>query len=464
MPALRVAVIGGGIAGLTAAHAVRRARPDVAVTVFESTRRLGGMLRTTELGGRRVEEGADAFLVRVPEAALLAREAGVGLVHPSTGQAAVWSRGRLRPLPRGTVLGIPADLAALARSEILSPAGLARVPADLLLPGARQLTDVSVGRYVAARMGREVVDRLVDPLLGGVYAGRADDLGLQAVLPRLVPALARHRSLLLAARSLAPTAGDCGPVFGAPEGGTGELADAVARASGAEVRLGATVRELARTPAGWRLTTGSAADPATVEVDAVVLAAPLAAQVRLLRPVLPLAAALLGSVGAASVAVVGLVLELRDGVLPAYSGWLVPAVEGRLTKAVTLSGRKWAHLADRPVLVRASVGRAGEEDDLQVDDEGLVRRVLAELQEAAGVRADLVEARVTRWGGALPQYGVGHLELVRQVLAAVATQPGLAVCGSAYDGVGVPAVIRSARAAATRVLAGLPAGGHWVHG
>jgi oxygen-dependent protoporphyrinogen oxidase len=443
-----VAVVGGGITGLAAAHELLRRRPDVRVLVLEASARVGGKLRASEVGGLLVDEGADSMLRRVPDAVQLVEQVGLGgsVVAPRTGAASIWTRGALRPLPTGTVLGVPADLAALARSGVLGAAALNRVLLDLVLPGAPVQGDVTVGDLVGRRLGREVVDRLVDPLLGGVYAGRADRLSLQATLPQLAGPASRSRSLLLAARAARPRSLPEGPVFAGLSGGLGTLPAAVAAASGAEVRTGTTVRRLSRTRTGWRLETGSAAEPGTLEVDAVVLAVPAAPAARLLRDVAPTAAAEVATLDYASVGIVTLVL---DGPSPGTgSGYLVPAVEGRTTKAVTFASRKWAHLPDRPAVVRASVGRHGEEADLQRDDAELVALVQAELSEAAGTLPRLVDARVTRWGGALPQYAVGHLDRVVRVRAAIARQPGLAVAGAAYDGVGVPACIRSGRAAA----------------
>jgi oxygen-dependent protoporphyrinogen oxidase len=335
---------------------------------------------------------------------------------------------------------------------VLSAAGLARVPLDLALPGHGHADDVTVGDLVGRRLGREVVERLVDPLLGGVYAGRADRLSLHATLPQLVRPVAASRSLLLATRNARATATPyTGPVFRGLPGGLGRLSEAVARAGGAEVRLGTTVRGLARTATGWRLELGSAADPEHLDADAVVLAVPAAPAARLLRDLAPAAAEELGRLEYASVAIVTLVL---DGPAPgAGSGYLVPAVEGRTTKAVTFTSRKWAHYAGGPAVVRASVGRAGESADLQRSDEELVELVLAELGATVGPLPDVVDTRVVRWGGGLPQYAVGHLDLVARVHAAVARHPGLVVAGAAYGGVGVPAVARSGREAAQRVTA-----------
>ncbi len=461
MPAPRhVVVVGGGISGLAAAWFLHRdGPPGLRVSVLEGSDRLGGALRSGELAGVPVDRGAEALLLRRPEAVDLARAAGLGedLEDAATTSASVWSRGALRPLPAGTVMGVPGDLRRLARTGLLTGRELSRIPLDAWLPRTRIGEDVSVGRYVTARVGRAVLDRLVEPLLGGVYAGRADDLSLEATLPQLAPYVRHERSLLAAVRASrvgAPAAD--GAVFGAPRGGVGRLPQAVARLCGAQVRTGAPVREVARTPTGWRLTVGPASGPEQVLADAVVLAVPAAPAARLLREVVPGAARELAQVRTASMAVVGLAFARRSfPTPPAGSGFLVPPVEGRAVKAVTFSSNKWGwsrRAAPGLLVVRASLGRAGEEAVLQRDDADLIDLALADLTDLLGATDPPVDAQVTRWGGALPQYAVGHRGRVERVRAAVAEVPGMAVCGAAYDGLGVPACVATAERAAREVL------------
>ncbi|MGH8893273.1 MAG: protoporphyrinogen oxidase [Actinomycetes bacterium] len=455
-----VVVVGGGIAGLAAAWFLHRDGPaGLRVTVLEQSPQVGGKLRIGELAGVPLDEGAESLLLRRPEAVDLAREVGLGdeLEDALTSSAAVWTRGAMHPLPAGTVMGVPGDLRPLAGTGLLTSRELARIPLDAWLPRTRVREDVSVGRYVTARLGRAVLDRLVEPLLGGVYAGRADQLSLEATLPQLAPHVRRERSLMAAVRACrAESEAVDGAVFGAPRGGVGRLPLAVARSAGADIRTGVTVRELSRTPTGWRLTLGPTRDPEELLADAVVLAVPAAPAARLLRHEVPHAATELGQVRYSSVAVVALAFPAAAFPTPPQgSGFLVPPVDGRAVKAVTFSSCKWGWFAREAaglVVVRASLGRAGEEAVLQRDDPELVDLALADLTDALGVTDPPVDARVTRWGGGLPQYAVGHRTRVERVRTAVAAVPGLAVCGAAYDGVGIPACVATAGRAAREVL------------
>ncbi len=425
-------MLGAGISGLVAAAELERLGHDV--TIWDPAIRAGGKLRTGDIAGVAVDEGAESMLVRVPEGSELARSLGLTLIHPATTQASLLVSGRLRPLPAGTVLGVPTSLRGLL--PVLGPLGVARAAADLVLPATPGPPgppgpDRTVGELVSARVGRRVVERLVDPLLGGVYAGRADDLAVSMVAPTLVDP---GRSLLRTAAARRAAAPATGPVFGSVAGGLGGLAATLAGSLGVQWRLGTAVRRLVRASEGFSVE----GEP----VDGVVLAVPGAPAARLLRgfvadenlPVLPYA----------SVAIVTLVLSAPPPL--AGSGFLVAAGEHRMVKGVTLVSQKWGWDAEAPVVVRASVGRYGQIGDLAHDDTELAFLAAAELAEITGFRGRVLARRVTRWDAALPQYRPGHLRRTEALRRAL--PPGVVVAGAAYDGVGIPACIRSGRAAA----------------
>jgi protoporphyrinogen/coproporphyrinogen III oxidase len=463
----RIAVVGGGISGVAAAWFLRDALGREAdITLFEQRDAVGGHLRVSDVAGMPVDEGAESLLARRPEAVELARAAGLGesIVHPAQVGAGIWSGGEMHSMPASMVMGVPADPSSLA--GLLSADEIAEVahldhPDN---PGMPIDADVAIGRLVAERMGQAVADRLVEPLLGGVYAGRAEQLSLDATVPALAAAAREHRSLRAAVdavRQGAPSTG--GPVFAGLTGGVGRLPEAVLRASGALVHTGVTVRELRRMEAGWELVTGPVPSPEVFAADAVVLAVPAAPAARLLRGIADAAAAELAAVETASMAIVTMALPASAfPEPPSSSGFLVPPSEQRTIKAVTFSSVKWPWLrsqAGELVVARASIGRHGQEHELQKDDSDLVELALSDLRATTGVTGRPVDVRVTRWGGALPQYAVGHLDRVQRIQAAISTVPGLAVCGAVYAGVGVAACIGTARNAAERVVAGAR-GGH----
>ncbi len=445
----RVVVVGAGIAGLVAARDLVAAGHRV--TVLESTDRVGGKLRREPVAGIAVDVGAEAMLNRRPEGVDLARELGLAVEHPAIASSRIFSRGALRPLPR-SLMGVPLDLDALAASGVLSDEGLAAARREGALPAEVVDGDVTVGDLVDRRFGPEVTDRLVEPLLGGVYAGQARRISARAAVPQLV-AMAERGSVLAQAPA-APTTYDL-PVFAGLPGGMAGLTDALA--AGADVRLGATVRELARTPDGFRLVVGPTTAPEEVLADAVVLATPAAPAGRLLAGVAPTAASELASVETASVVVVTFAFRAADApdlAATDSSGFLAPPVEALRIKASTFSFAKWGWVreaGDGLLLMRTSLGRHGEEVALQATDEELVAWSLADLATVTGLRAQPVDTHVQRWGGGLPQYALGHLDRVARVRAAVASVPGLAVCGASYDGVGIPAVIASARRAVAQI-------------
>jgi len=438
---VRVIVVGGGLAGLTAGYLL--AGEGHEATVLEGAAEPGGKLRRTEVGGVVVDVGAEAMLNVRPEGVQLAEELGLEVVHPAVQSSRIWTRGALRPLPR-SVMGVPLDLDELRDSGVLSDEGLARARAER--PGVPVDDDVSVGELVASRLGNEVVDRLVEPLLGGVYAGHARRLSARATTPQLF-AIAQRGRLLDA--QLPPPSDR--PVFAGLPGGMARLAEELA--GRVTVRTGTPVRELLRTAEGFTVVAGATTVPERVEADAVVLATPAAPTARLLADVAPAAAAELAEIEYASVVVVTLAFRVDDvRGLDDSSGFLVPPIDGRAVKASTFSFAKWAWVreagAERGLVhLRTSLGRRGEETTLRRTDDDLVSASLSDLAEASGVTAAPVAAHVQRWGGGLPQYAVGHLDRVARIRSAVGEVPRLAVCGAAYDGVGIPAVIGSARAA-----------------
>jgi oxygen-dependent protoporphyrinogen oxidase len=451
----QVVVVGGGIAGLAAA--LRLASAGVAVTLVESTAAVGGKLRISEVAGVAVDEGAEMFLRRVPEALSLVDALGrsAELVSPQSTSASLWSRGELHPMPTGTVMGLPSDPATLR--GVLSAAEVARVTLDRFLPGTAPGEDISVGDWVRRRVGAAVADRLVDPLLGGVYAGRADHLSLAATIPQLPR---DERSLLAAAGRAIPAVPSTEPVFATVTGGMGSLPASVAGAiesAGGVIVTGRAVRRLERTEvAGWRVVHGPTTDEQPIEADAVILALPAAPAARLLAGIARIAATELAAIEAASMAIVTTAWRCDDVPATTSSGYLVPATYRRPVKAVTFASSKWAHVGgDDVAIVRCSIGRHGDVGDLQRDDADLAAAAAAELTTYAGFHGVPIESRVTRWGGALPQYAVGHPDRVARIRASVAEVPGLAACGATYDGVGVPACIRSAHRAVAEVLAGL---------
>ncbi|MEU2263186.1 protoporphyrinogen oxidase [Streptomyces sp. NPDC019645] len=457
----RVVVIGGGIAGLAAAH--RLAVSGVRVTLLEATDRLGGKLRAGEIAGAPVDLGAESMLARRPEAVALARAVGLGdrLQAPATTTASVWTRDALRPMPQGHVMGVPGNPEAL--SGLLSAEGIARIGRERELPPAELGDDVAVGGFVAERLGREVVDRLVEPLLGGVYAGDAYRISMRAAVPALFDAArAAGGNLLDGVREVQRRAAErqeTGPVFMGIDGGIGTLPPAVAdavRAAGGEVLTGTPVLGLTRGTDGWRIRT----DERELTADCIVLATPAWSASALLADAAPAASAELAGVEYASMALVTLAFRRADtDALPAGSGFLVPPVDGRTIKASTFSARKWAWVADGApglFLLRTSVGRYGEEEQLDREDDDLVAASLKDLAEATGLSARPVATEVTRWIGGLPQYPVGHLGRVARIRDAVAALPGLRICGAAYDGVGIPACIGSGQRAADEIIATAP--------
>lgn len=451
-----VVVVGGGISGLVAA--LRLTQGGVGVTVVEPDR-LGGKLQTSVVAGRPVDEGADAFLLRVPWAAALCHDLDLDgeLISPVERSAHVFVAGKRRPLPTGHVMGVPADLDALAASGLLTPEGLARVREDLTLPanpadphlvGA----DVAVGPYLRRRLGDEVVDHLIDPLLGGINAGSTDTMSLAAVVPQLDgaarsgdPSLIRS---CLAHLQRAGNVGDPPPIFATPIGGMARLIDALlAFIPAAEIRHGLRAVAIERRGSGARVELD---DGTSIDADAVIVTTPAHVSAPLLAQVAPGASATLGAIDHSSVAMITMAFDRAAiGDTSGASGCLVPRDQDTLVTAVSYATSKWAQLRDPErddVILRASVGRTGDLRYLDLDDADLQDQVLADLDHIIGITAGPTEVRIGRWDRSLPQYAPGHLDRIDAVEQELAATP-ISVAGMCLRGVGIPACVRSAEEA-----------------
>jgi oxygen-dependent protoporphyrinogen oxidase len=432
----RAAVVGGGIAGLAAAYELRRRLPDASISVHEASDRLGGKIATSTFAGRPVDEGADAFLARVPWGLDLCRELGIDttLVSPAASSAYVWWDGSLRRLPNGLVLGVPTDLEAVRASGIVTEA------VDIH-PAARPLgadEDISVGALVRPQLGDAVFERLVDPLLGGINAGDGDRLGVRAGAPQLAAAAERDRDLVSGLRAAPPAVE--GPVFYAPVGGMGTLVDALVewlRSHDVEMCLESFVRI------------------EDADADGVIVALPAHDARDALCAVAPAAARELDRIEYASVALVTMAFD-RSSVHRALdgSGYLVPRSTGLLMSACSWASSKWAQLDDgKHVIVRVSTGRLGDERFVELDDDTLVAKLLDELAETSAIDGAPNEVRMNRWMRSFPQYQPGHLELVDRIERHLGGEaPYVLVTGAALRGLGVPACIRQGREAAVELV------------
>jgi protoporphyrinogen/coproporphyrinogen III oxidase len=451
-----LAVVGGGISGLAAAwEAVRR---GVDVVVLEAGDRPGGKLRTSPFAGVPLDEAADAFLARAPEAVELCAQMSLDgdLVSPTSSSAYVFAGHALHRLPSDQLLGVPTDLDAVAASGILSPDGIARARADLDAPDDNPGGDESVGALVRRRLGDEVLDRLVGPLVGGTWAADCDRLSLHTATPALAAARDRDASLVrgaAAARAGAAAAGEEDqPVFLAPRGGMARLVGALADVLGDRLQTGAAVESLEHDGTRWRL------EPLGTTADAVVLATPAFVTARLLSTVAPEASHHLAGMDHASVALVSLTVPRAAIAHPLDgTGFLVPRMAGRFVTACSWVNTKWGHLdldADVAVL-RASAGHDGDDRAVAVGDDALVAAMMIDLREMMEIdpAAAPGEVRVNRWRQSFPQPRPGHAATVGTIDAALRRAGDrLATTGAWRLGVGIPACIRGAHVALGQVL------------
>ncbi len=449
----RIAVVGGGVTGLVAARTL--ARGGARVVLLEATERVGGKVRTDELEGRIAEAGPDSFVAREPDAEDLCRDLGLGpeLIEPSEFGAHIWSRGRLRRPPEGSILGLPPSSLAAARAGLLSPAGALRSLGDLVLPGPLSGPDVSVGSLIRRRLGDEVLERLVGPILGGTRAGRVDEMSLAAAAPQIDSIARTHRSLMRGARATRRGGGAGPPRFLGLMGGMSRLVERLERevSAGAEVRLRSPVQGIDNVGAEYRVHVGTGA----IDVEGLVVATPADKAARLLASVAPRAAAELRAIDYASVALVHLVYPSDAGTLPdGGSGVLVPSSEERVVTGCTWTTRKWPHLStpDGALRLRCFVGRDRRAPALALSDADLAAAADREMREVLGLSLPARSRKVVRWDDALPQYTVGHRDRVARIDEALSAAPEVRVAGAALRGSGLTDCVRQGQEAAEQVL------------
>ena len=452
----RVVVVGGGVTGLTAAFSILAdAHVPTQVTVLESAPRVGGLIRTSPFAGLpAVDEGADAFLTRVPWAMQLSADLGLSaaLTSPTGVGAYVWHNG-LHEIPGDILMGVPAKVRSFALSGLFSPRGKVRAAIEPLLP--RLPHDDSVGKLMRRRFGREVHERLVDPLVGSIYAADTDAFSLEAV-PQ-INALTSQRSLLLAAGAARKAPVQPGPVFATPLKGLGSLIDTLAArvtSLGGEIRTGARVSDITRTHDGYMVVTNDAA----LSCDAIVVATPAKHSANFVRPLDAAAAVQLGEWDHASVIMVTMAVPASQWKREwSGSGYLVPKPDQRWVTAASFGSNKWAHWApaDGSKVLRVSLGRDGM-DVMHHDDDTVMNLTLADLKHHLGVDFTPGEVRITRWADSFPQYRPHHFARLAQIEAGLQQNaPGVFLAGASFRGIGIPACVQQARSAASSVLAHL---------
>lgn len=477
---MKIAILGGGIAGLSAAWTLEKARRSgqpIEYSLYEVGDRLGGVIRSEVIDGCVIEGGPDSFLTEKPAAAELCRELGIGdqLLgsNDTERKTYILVRNRLIPLPDGLMFMVPTKLVPTALTPLFSWSTKLRMAREFLFPPEAATGDESVADMTRRHFGQETVDRLVSPLLSGVYGGDASQLSVRAVLPRMVSMELKHRSLtrgMLAARRSAPAAGKKygpRPLFTTLRGGMSQMVEALARELRPDsIHLNTPVQSLrhksdfcpemkpgCKLTCGWKIETATG----TACVDGVILALPAWVASGLLRPVDRVIGELLAEIPYSSSVTVNLGYSIDQlGSLPPGFGYLVPATEGRSMLACTFVHTKFAGRMPRDKgVLRCFLGGAGKDSVLDATDDQLTGIVLKELAEILGLRAKPNFVRVVRSRQAMAQYGVGHLERMGFVRDGVAAMPNLQLAGNAYQGIGVPDCIRTGQHAAEMVLKSL---------
>ncbi|GEO27147.1 protoporphyrinogen oxidase [Alicyclobacillus acidoterrestris] len=453
----RVAVIGAGITGLTAARRLcqdaRLQEQNVEITVYEASDRIGGKVITYRDERLTLEGGPDSILARKPAGIKLLRELGLASEvveqNPASTHTYIVKDGKLRSMPQGTHMAIPRDISTFMQSDVLSAQGKLRTLFDLLLPRTDLSKDVSLGQFLRTRLGDEWVDGLAEPLLAGIYAGNIDELSLHATWPQFGQLADEYRSLIIGARSMHPKAATAPATqngrsaFITVKGGLETVIERLADELEPNVTIKKShhITKLEQTAEGYQLTVETKGDVTTATFDAVLVCTPVKAMKQLLDVHLPARSKQFDVpyVSTATV-ILGYPADSVDVDLSHASGFLVPRTENRAITASTWVSSKWPHTTDeRFVILRCYVGRAGQQTYLSLDDAEMARLVQSEVRELVGLSASPVFHKVTRWNDAMPNYPVGHLRQWANLEADIrASLPGVWVAGGGYRGLGLP--------------------------
>lgn len=463
----RIIVVGGGIAGLSAAYYAQKNIPDAHITLIESASYWGGKIATDRVafddGQFIIEGGPDTFLASKPWGVALCKELGLGERLHGTNQnkknTYVLSKGRLLPLPEGLAMMIPSDIPSILRSRLISWFGKTRMGFDFLLPPQRLNGDESLGSFVSRRLGREAYENLIEPLMSGIYAGDGDQLSLASTFPYLRDLEIKHGSLARGAIEMRKKMNANGQkiqgsrsAFLTPTTGLAEIVEALVESlkSNVDLRLNTRVTSVTRNleRGTWNVTL----DTETLDVDGVILATPAYVSGRLLASFAPELGSTLQSIPYASTATVSLAYRLSDVPrdLDGY-GYVIPRREGRKALACTWTSTKFPHRAPEGyALIRVFVGRAGQ--DIPWDEGELLDVAKQELKLTLGITAESLVSRVFMWDKAMPQYNLGHPEILKRIDIALEKHPGLALAGNGYRGIGIPDCIHSGELAVEKIL------------
>ena len=452
----RVVIVGGGISGLAAAHRLLELGVEGSrIVLVEASGRLGGTLETRHRQGFLLERGPDSFISEKPQAVSLAKRLGLESRLIETNEqfrrSFIVRNGRLRPVPEGFQLLAPSRVWPFITTDIFSLSGKLRMAADLLLPRQNGTEDESLAGFVRRRLGREALERMAQPMVGGIYTADPEALSLRATLPRFLDMERDHRSLILAMMRRGQKAGTSGArysLFLSFDRGMQVLVDALANVV-PNVRLKTRIEELSFNSRTWRLRTDSGE---SLEADAVCLAVPAYTAAKLLENINPRIASQLNAIRYASTATINFAYQ-REAIKHPLNGFgfVVPFIEKRSLIACTFSSVKFNNRApEGHVLLRAFAGGALQPEMFAHED--LVTRIEADLRELLGIDRSPLFTEVAKWGRSMPQYEVGHLDRVQAIEVEVETLTGLALAGNAYRGAGIPDCIRSGETAAARLI------------